>query len=80
VQEEEHDDGLRGVRVAAGVSQIGSRIDVREQTSDVERFLHHVHFGLEKVGVEREECASGPNEPTRTLGTFPNLRFSWILD
>ena len=41
MQEEKHDDRLRGVLAA----RIGSRVDIREQASDIERFLHHVrHF------------------------------------
>jgi hypothetical protein len=47
----------------AGVAQIGSRVDVREQTGDVERFLHHVHFALGKsergLYWYRQKCVSG---------------------
>src|SRR6266850_2602060 len=74
MQEEEHDDGLRGVRLA-GVAQIGSRVDVREQTGDVERFLHHVHFAFRKSGrgLYWYVCVSGPT--SRSTFKF-HLRFS----
>jgi hypothetical protein len=70
VQDEQHDDGLRG----AFVAQIGWRVHVREQTCDIQRFLHHIHFFTltspkERYGMSvskaRDPGAGGVNYPLR---------------
>lgn len=56
MQEEQHDNGFRGIEV------VGSRVYVREQTCNIQCFLHHVtHFAqlladLSESIWKREVC------------------------
>jgi hypothetical protein len=70
VQEEQHDDGFR-----RGIGVIGSRVYVREQTCNIQCFLHHciTHFAicfadLSESGRGRCVCLCGSVENDTGLG------------